>query len=126
MSPVWEEIVGDSSRILVVDDDDAFRYSIEKSLKAAGFDVATAHDYRDALPLLDKGDPFDLLVTDIVMPHRVNGFALARMGRMRNHDLKVLYVTAFDVPSHEAIGKILRKPLSNEDLVREVQTALAA
>jgi CheY-like chemotaxis protein len=114
------------SRILVVDDDDGFRYSLEKCLRAAGFDVAGARDYRDALPLLDKGDRVDLLVTDIVMPHKVNGFALARMGRMRNHDLKVLYITAFEVPTQEAIGKILRKPVTGEQIVQEVQTALAA
>jgi len=99
---------------------------MEKMLKAAGFEVNTAHDYRDALPLMDKSAPFDVLLTDIVMPHRVNGFALARMGRMRNHALKVIYMTAFDVPANEAIGKILRKPVTCEQIVEEINTALAA
>jgi hypothetical protein len=60
------------------------------------------------------------------MPDRVNGFALARMARMRRLDLKVLYLTACDVPSNEAIGKILRKPITHDELAAEVRLALAA
>lgn len=114
------------ARILVVDDDDAFRYAAEKALSAAGFEVVSARDYRAALPLLEKAGPFDLLFTDIVMPYGVNGFALARMARMRHLNLKVVYASAFDVPTDEAFGKVLRKPLSQDELVTEIGLALAA
>jgi len=59
------------------------------------------------------------------MPAGINGFALARMGRMRRLDLRVLYVTGYDLPMEEAIGKILRKPISPEVLVAEAREALA-
>lgn len=115
-----------AARILLVDDDEGFRYTAERAFRSVGYDVAAAPDYRQALELLEDGQTFDLLVTDILMPERVHGFALARMARMRQRDLKVLYVTAFDVPTNEAIGKILRKPISDDQLIDEVRTALAA
>jgi CheY-like chemotaxis protein len=113
------------SHILLVDDEDAFRYTAAKLLSDAGFTVAVAEDYRGALPLLEGGDPFDLLITDIVMPNRVNGFALARMARMRRAALPVIYMTAYDVPTLEAVGPVLRKPVSDEVLLSEVRRALA-
>lgn len=35
-------------------------------------------------------------------------------------------MTAFDVPTDEAIGKVLRKPIADDQLVEEVRLALAA
>ena len=113
-------------QILLVDDEDAYRYAAAKTLREAGFEVLEAKDYRDALPLLQGPEPIDLMIVDIVMPERVNGFALARMARLRRLNLKVLYMTAYDVPVAEAVGKVLRKPISAEDLITEVRTALAA
>jgi DNA-binding NtrC family response regulator len=114
-----------SGTILLVDGDEGFRYAAAESLEIAGFTVSTAPDCNEALDVLDSGLPVDLLVTDIYFPSKVHGFALARMARMRRLGLKVLYITAFDVPEAEAVGKILRKPLTNDQLVNEVRLALA-
>jgi CheY-like chemotaxis protein len=112
--------------ILLVDDDEGFRYAAAKALRSAGFEIVAVPDYRGALETLEGSQPLDLLVTDVVMPDRVNGFALARMARMRRLDLKVLYLSGYDVPSHEAIGKVLRKPITGDELVAEVRLALAS
>ncbi len=114
-----------SLNILLVDDEEGFRYAATKALEGAGFAVAAAPDFRDALAVLDGGKAIDLLVTDIVMPKGIHGFALARMARMRHPRLKVLYLTAYDVPTVEAAGKVLRKPLTDQQLVDEVRLALA-
>jgi hypothetical protein len=45
-------------------------------LRAAGFEVFLAPDYRLTLEDLESTRPIDLLITDIVMPARVNGVAL--------------------------------------------------
>jgi CheY-like chemotaxis protein len=113
-----------SARVLIVDDDEGFRYATVKILSEAGFDVVEAPDYRQALDILDDKKPLALLVMDIVIPV-VNGFALARMARMRHRDLKVIYVSAFDVPTGEAIGPVLRKPVDTDTLMAEVRKALA-
>lgn len=112
-----------STRVLVVDDDDAFRYAMVKMLAEAGYEAVEAPDYRRALDILDDKKPLALLVMDIVIPV-VNGFALTRMARMRHRDLKVIYVSAFDVPTDEAIGPVLRKPVDGETLMAEIRKVL--
>jgi len=115
-----------SRHILLVDDEEDFRYMAEKALRNAGYDVKVAGDYQKALDILVGPEHLDLMVTDIVMPKGINGFALARMARMRRLDLKLLYVTSYDVPTNEAVAKILRKPVSDTELVQEVSQVLAA
>lgn len=113
------------SHILLVDDDEDSLYATAKTLEAAGFKVMTARDYRQALPIISGAEPLDLLITDIVMPNRVNGFALARMATMRRRDLKVIYITAHDkVPTHEAAGPVLLKPLGDVALLAAVRQEL--
>ncbi len=114
--------------ILVVDDDEVFREATASILRSVGYQVRSAPDYRLALEILERGDPVDLLILDIVMPDRVNGFALARMARLRRPDLKVIYISGFDIPhgtGDEALGPIIRKPLDNDQLLDEVARVLA-
>jgi CheY-like chemotaxis protein len=114
-------------RILVVEDDPAFGDSTARVLRAAGFEVYLAPDHRLALEDLESTRPIALLITDIVMPDRVNGVALSRMARMRRPELKVIYLTAYDIPGveDEAIGPVLRKPIEEEQLIAEVRRVLA-
>lgn len=117
---------GARARILLVDDEEHFRYAVEKVLAGAGYEVKAVPDYQKALDILVSDQQVDLLLTDIVMPKGINGFALARMARMRRFGLKVLYATAYDVPTHEAIGKVLRKPIPDTELLTQIKEALAA
>jgi CheY-like chemotaxis protein len=122
-----ERTPGSKARILVVDDDAVFGDAAAKVLRAAGFEVSLAPDHRLALEDLESTRPIDLLITDVVMPERVNGVALSRMARMRRPELKVIYLTAYDIPGveDEAAGPILRKPLDDEHLIAEVRRVLA-
>lgn len=116
---------GSPATVLLVDDEESFRYSAGRALEKAGFTVCPAKDYLGALEILQSAAPVDLLVTDIVMPDGIHGFALARMARMRRLGMKVLYLTAYDVPTVEAVGKVLRKPITDEDLVAAVRSELS-
>ena len=89
--------------------------------------MSLAPDHRLALEDLESARPVDLLITDIVMPDRVNGVALSRMARMRRPELKVIYLTAYDIPGvdDDAIGPVLRKPIDEDRLVAEVRRVLA-
>jgi CheY-like chemotaxis protein len=116
--------VGDqpAPRVLLVEDDRIFLRTLELVLKDAGYDVLAVSDYIPALKHLDGGERIDILLTDIVMPDRVNGLALARMARLRRPGLGVVYFTAHDIPGieDEAMGQILRKPFESDQLLRAI------
>lgn len=113
-----------SERILVVEDSNALRRSLSRELEAAGYDVEQAHDFRDALEILENGRRMAVLVVDVVLPG-VNGFALARMARMKHHNLKVIYLTGVDnIPMHEADGPVIHKPVHPDVLLSVIRDRL--
>lgn len=114
--------------ILVVEDDEGYGQAVVQVLQKAGYAAQLMSHFQTALEALEGDAPIDLLLTDIVMPSRVNGVALSRMARMRRRDIKVLYLTGYDIPGidREALGPVLRKPISAEDLIAEVERVLAA
>lgn len=114
--------------ILLVEDDDAFREALARTLQREGYVVCVAPDFRDALEILESEQRIDLLLTDIVMPDRVNGVALSRMARLRRQELKVVYMTAYNIPGidREALGPILRKPIEDDVLLREIEKTLTS
>jgi len=113
------------TKILLVDDDAAFRYAAVRILRAAGFGVHEASDYRGALEILQSDVALDVMITDIVMPQGINGYALGRMATMRRPGLRLIYLTGYDLPTSEAGGPVLRKPVTGEDLVAAVTRAVA-
>jgi DNA-binding response OmpR family regulator len=120
--------VSGHGHVLVVEDEEVLGKAYGDALCRAGFQVSIAPDFRLALEVLEANRPVDLLVADIVMPSGINGIALARMARMRQRDVKVIYITGHDIPGVEnlALGPVLRKPIDGTVLVAEVARALAA
>ena len=78
-----------------------------------------------------REEPFELLLTDIVMPE-MDGIELARRATELDPDIKVMFITGFAAvalnPDNNAPkdAKILSKPFHLRDLVSEVQRLLAA
>jgi two-component system chemotaxis sensor kinase CheA len=64
-------------RLLLIDDSQFFRNMLAPLLKASGYEVALAASAEEALALKDKGERFDLIISDIDMPG-MDGLALAR------------------------------------------------
>ena len=129
MSGIEAERTGaGKGRILVVEDDRTFGEAVCQVLRGAGYAADLATDFRAALQILEAEQPLDLMLVDIVMPDSVNGIALSRMARLRRRDLKVIYLTGYNIPGaeSEALGPILRKPFDNEILLQEVQRAIAS
>ena len=118
----------DKAHILVVEDDATYRDTLGRLLTREGYEVSLTMDFRDALEILEGERPVDLLLADIVMPDRVNGIALSRMARLRRRDIKVVYITGYNIPGidREALGPILRKPVDDTQLVEEIKRTLAA
>lgn len=79
---------------LIVDDEEAILRFVERVLQDAGYKTAVAPDGLEALEAAEKLGPFDILVTDLMMP-RMAGDELARRLRQAEPQLKVLYLTGY-------------------------------
>jgi CheY-like chemotaxis protein len=114
------------AHVLVVDDDEIVAASIAQCLQAAGHEAKVATSFQPALAVLEGPGPLDLLITDLIMPRQVNGIALSRL---RRAGLKILYVSGYDLPDaakDQALGPILRKPVSDAVLLEQVEQVLGA
>lgn len=117
--------------VLVVEDEERVRnYSVE-ALRELGYTVLYAPDGREALRLLDTGQPVSLLFTDVVMPE-MTGDELARRARLQRPALKVLFTSGY-TPDEAAIaqrlsdgGRVLPKPFGIATLAATVRAALDA
>ena len=90
--------------ILVVEDDQTLGEALCQVLRGAGYSATLATEFRTALEILEAEQPLDLLLVDIVMPDSVNGIALSRMARLRRRELKVIYLTGYDIPGCRSRG----------------------
>lgn len=117
--------------VLVVEDEERVRnYSVE-ALRELGYTVLHAPDGREALRLLDTGQPVSLLFTDVVMPE-MTGDELARRARLDRPALKVLFTSGY-TPDEAAIaqrlsdgGRVLPKPFGIATLASTIRAALDA
>jgi CheY-like chemotaxis protein len=79
---------------LLVDDEDLVRMSAAEMLIDLGYAVIEASSAEEAMRLVDRGEPFDLLVTDHLMPG-MNGTDLARAIRSTRPTVPVLLVSGY-------------------------------
>ena len=89
-------------QILVVDDDQAVRDSLARSLKYSGDEVVTAKDGVEALAKLAGYTP-DAVIMDVMMP-RLDGLETTRMLRESGNDVPILILTARDAVDDRVDG----------------------
>jgi two-component system, cell cycle sensor histidine kinase and response regulator CckA len=117
--------------VLLVEDDDIFRYTMCHYLRGEGYSVTDVSGSMDALKVLDGShNGIDLVVADMALhPQEPHGFALARMIRHKNPSTRVLFVTGvLDIEKTEPGMKdesILYKPFELSTLSRKVGEMLA-
>jgi CheY-like chemotaxis protein len=118
-----------AQRILIVEDSDCLRAEAASTLTAQGYAVAQARHGEDALRVIEQtAAPFDLVVTEVVMPV-MSGYKLGKRLARQRAGLPVLYLStgASEIlvgsgPSGPA--RFLRKPFRPADLVRKVTESL--
>jgi two-component system, cell cycle sensor histidine kinase and response regulator CckA len=82
-----------SITVLVVDDEESVCKFVDRVLRSAGYQTATASGGAEAIDIALKIEP-EILVTDVMMP-KMTGDELARRLRQQQPSLKVLYLTGF-------------------------------
>ncbi|MDE2341551.1 MAG: response regulator [Alphaproteobacteria bacterium] len=114
-------------RILLAEDEAAMRQYLARALERSGYAVTAVDRGTEAYALLQAGEHFDLLLTDIVMPE-MDGIELSQKASMLCPEIKVMFITGFSAVSLRAgqsmpNAKILSKPFHLRDLVLEVERA---
>lgn len=118
-------------RVLIIDDDELVRQTLETALKQSGFTVFTAADGRLGLGAL-KRDPVDVVFTDIYMPEKEGIETIVEM-RRDHPGVKIVAMSGGgDVGSMpvlqlaEMVGadKILTKPFTPSDMERAIDALL--
>jgi len=115
-------------RILVADDDEAIRDTVEDALHLAGYTTISARNGQDSLDQIRKQRP-DLAILDVNMP-KLNGFDLVQKLRSLGIDTPVIFLTARhnreDVVSGLKIGAddYVKKPFGIEELLLRVSVIL--
>jgi PAS domain S-box-containing protein len=117
-----------NERVLLVEDDALVRTFAVKLLKQSGYRVSEAESATRALDI-GRDQPFDLLITDVVMPG-MNGVELADRLTVERPEMKVLFLSGY--ADHEIIEKrvlesdatFLAKPFAVDEFVRAVRGLL--
>lgn len=105
-NPEWfsREREQHAQRVLVVDDSIFFRQLVTTALENEGYRVKPVDGARQALALLERGENFDLIVSDIEMPG-MDGFEFVRTVKERRlSEAPVVALTSLGSSTHEARG----------------------
>ena len=118
-----------NDRILVVDDEETIREIVSSMLSGAHFQSRQAASGAEALSILESGEEFDLVLSDLMMAE-MDGIALLERSKERFPDVPVVMVTAVhDISiALQAIRNgaydYLPKPFEREQLLATVRRAL--
>ena len=115
--------------ILVAEDEPLVRSLARRSLELQGYRVLEAGNGREALEMLERVGPVDLIVSDAVMP-LLSGRALGEVVAARWPGIPVLYTSGY--PGREVVDRglvhpdapFLAKPFTPEALARRVREVL--
>lgn len=115
-------------KILVVDDDEAVRESLRRSLTFNGYSVVLAENGEQALNIINQ-QQLDGMILDVMMP-QIDGLQVCRELRNRGDDMPILMLTARDAISERVAGldagadDYLPKPFALEELLARLRALL--
>jgi CheY-like chemotaxis protein len=123
------------ARILIIDDDEAVRRTVEIILKANGFDVVAVPDGKTGVSAV-KEQSFDVAIVDLFMPG-MDGLATTKAVHEADPHVRIITASGFmfggacpEMPNFEAMAveaganSAVYKPFRPKELVRAVQQAL--
>lgn len=115
-------------RILVADDDVKVGLHVQQALKAEGYAVDYARDGDEAMWLAENY-PYDVLILDVMMPHR-DGLMIARELRRKQNFTPIIFLTARGEVEDRIKGldaggdDYISKPFSVSELLARIRAML--
>jgi nitrogen-specific signal transduction histidine kinase len=128
--PAIPPLRSQAEQILVVEDDELLLASVTTMLEELGYSVLSASDGATALRLLAATPAVRLMLTDIGLPGRMNGWQLSNEARRNRPDLLVLYTTGYprNAVIHrgrlEANTELICKPFAPAALLCKIESLL--
>jgi PAS domain S-box-containing protein len=116
--------------ILLVEDDELVRTHVEGLLRHLGYRTVSAPNGVAALAMIERGDAFDVLFTDMVMPGGMSGRDLVEKAATLRPNLKVLYTSGYTENAALQNGHLdpgvqfLHKPYRRQELAQKLRALL--
>ena len=129
--PAAAPLAPGNETIMVVEDDALVRNFVTAQLQSLGYRTLAAADGPAAMAMIEKGQPFDLLFTDVIMPGRMTGRQLAEEVAKRRPGIKVLYTSGYTDNAIVHQGRLdpgvlmLTKPYRKSQLADMIRRALS-
>lgn len=102
-------------RVLVCEDDDMVIKVVQIALQDKNVDLTVARDGQQAMDRLEKGEEFDLILTDLHMPHK-NGDDILRL--VREEQKKSTPIVMFSSDGEEEVIALALKLGINDFIVK--------
>jgi len=119
-----------SGTVLLVEDEPMVRAVAERALTRHGYQVITADNGEEALEVLARNEPVDLLISDVVMPG-MDGPTMVEQARQTRPDLKILFMSGYaeeQLRNSLDVDNVsfLPKPFSVQELAEAAKRTMAA
>jgi CheY-like chemotaxis protein len=111
--------------ILLVEDDVLLRWVTADSLRESGFAVIEAANSAEAVRVMEA-TPVDALFSDMNMPGRMNGLALAQWVHQRRFNTKIILTSDVQKPLGDAekFASFLPKPYADDQVEHLLRSVL--
>lgn len=116
------------TKILIVEDDSAIAFGLQKNLEFEGYDASVATQGEEGLEKALDERP-DLIILDVMLP-KMNGYEICEALRKREVETPVIFLTAKIQERDKILGfdlgcdDYITKPFSVRELVARVKTVL--
>ena len=114
--------------VLLVEDNEDLAGATSALLEGVGCRVQWASSGDAARDLIDRGAThFDVVVSDMAMPGKLDGLGLAELLRERHPEMLVVLITGYASQLHDASARgftVLSKPCPPDALIAAVRNAL--
>ncbi|MCG8508918.1 MAG: cache domain-containing protein [Rhodospirillales bacterium] len=117
-------------KVLVVEDDTVVRGIAVNYLRTHETEVSEAADGPEAIEILEGGQRFDLIISDLIMPGGMSGLDLRDSIHTRWPGCRVLLMTGYSADEFSRRGvdwdeiNLIRKPFGRDDLLRAVASTM--
>ncbi len=133
MSPAEDKMLASKEErrtVLVVEDEVLLRLALSEELRARGYAVVEAASGDEAQSIVLAGVTFDLVITDITMPGKLDGAAFAKWLVENNVEAPVMFASGMPSALDQArrlcptARAFITKPYSHDDVLDQIDAVL--